>query len=321
MARRGKASEGGRSPLPSYLGARRVPAPARRAALDPSAVLRAAGGAAVRPLEGAGGLERAAVLQQGLRRLSPALEDGPQVGVQARKVRGAYLHLLELVGRLVEHGELEVNATEGEGEGEAFRSAGARILVEGDHPGGPPSVAIELLDAGQEGQRGIRFERTLPDAERLSTVTAPEMRVAQGHGGGEEVRLRAQRLAEAADGGLNLPLPQERSAELEVDPRQPGLLGRTLGGAGGCLEALLSLQGARPVPALRAQIAERAHGGQVVRRLDEQPLEHGGCVVGPARAPVVFRGRQHELGTVVRAKRVEMVHEGAMGVAGCGGPP
>src|SRR6266481_5689875 len=66
--RRGEASEGGRSPPPSYLGARRVPAPARRAALDPSAVLRAAGGAAVRPLEGAGGLERAAVLQQGLRR-------------------------------------------------------------------------------------------------------------------------------------------------------------------------------------------------------------------------------------------------------------
>src|SRR5947207_7184119 len=115
MARRGKASEGGRSPLPSYLGARRVPAPARRAALDPSAVLRAAGGAAVRPLEGVGGLERAAVLQQGLRRLSPALEDGPQVGVQARKVRGAHLHLLELVGRVRDAGERGRDENEGEG--------------------------------------------------------------------------------------------------------------------------------------------------------------------------------------------------------------
>src|SRR5882672_76134 len=214
------------------LGARRVPAPARRAALDPAAVLRAAEGAAVRPLEGAGGLERATVLQQGLRGLAPALEDGPQIGVQARQVRGAHLHLLELVGRLVEHGELEVDAAEGEGEGPAFRSAGGRILVESDHPGGPPSVTIELLDAGQEGQRGIRFEPTLPDAERLSTVTATEMRVAQRHRGGEEVRLRAQRLAEAADGGLNLPLPQERSAELEVDAGQPALLRRSLGGAG-----------------------------------------------------------------------------------------
>src|SRR2546426_5183630 len=245
----------GAEPPSELLGARRVPAAARRAALDPAAVFRAAESAAVRPLERAGGLERATVLQQGLRRLSPALEDGPQVGVQARQVRGAHLHLLKLVGRLVEHGELEVDAAEGEGEGQAFRSAGARILVESDHPGGPPSVAVELFDAGQEGQRGIRLEPALPDAESLSTVTAPEMRVAQRHGGGEEVGLRAQRLAEAADGGLNLPLPQERPAELEVDAGQPGLLGRSLGGAGGCHEALLSLQGARPVPALRAPIA------------------------------------------------------------------
>src|SRR6266850_2671800 len=232
MAGRSAPASRGRSPPPSYLGARRVPAPARRAALDPAAVLRAAESAAVWPLEGAGGLERSPVLEQGLRRLSPALEDGPQVGVQARQIRRAHLHLLELVGRLVEHGELEVDAAEGEGEGQAFRSAGARILVESDHPGGSPSVAVDLLDAGEQRQGGIRLEATLPDAERLSTVTAPEMRVAHRHRGGEEVRLRAERLAEAADGGLNLPLPEERPAELEVDAGQPALLRRSLGGAG-----------------------------------------------------------------------------------------
>ena len=62
------------------------------------------GRAPVRPLDPLGEPERAPVLLERLADLSAPLEDRPQVGVDRPEVGCPHLELLELLGRLVEHG-------------------------------------------------------------------------------------------------------------------------------------------------------------------------------------------------------------------------
>ena len=74
-----------------------------------------------------------------------------------------------------------------------------RALVERDHARGPPFLAALPLDPGQEGQRGLRLHRPLPDAQGLGGVAGLEVGVAQRHRGGHEISLHAEGVAEGGD--------------------------------------------------------------------------------------------------------------------------
>jgi len=93
-----------------------VPAAAALAALAPSRDGSAAGCARVRPLEGVSEAQGAAVLLERGRRLAPALEDGAELGMHERQVGRPHFHLLELIRRLVQHLELEVDTPQRDGE-------------------------------------------------------------------------------------------------------------------------------------------------------------------------------------------------------------
>src|SRR5207247_1943733 len=89
-----------------------VPAAAALAALSPSRDASAAGGTRVRPLERVSEAQSAAVLLERGPRLAAPLEHGAEIGMDERQVRRAHFHLLELIRRLVEHLELQVDTAE-----------------------------------------------------------------------------------------------------------------------------------------------------------------------------------------------------------------
>src|SRR3989304_1493712 len=91
-----------------------VPASAAGAAVLPAGVGEAAGRALVRPLEALRQREGTPVFLEGVGALSPALEDRAEVGVQWGEIRGPDLHLLKLLGGLVEHFQCEVHSRPGE---------------------------------------------------------------------------------------------------------------------------------------------------------------------------------------------------------------
>src|SRR5205085_9941721 len=88
-------------------GAQRVPALALRAPVLPGRRDRRAAFAAVRPVEPAAQAQGAAILVEGVARLPALLEHGAEEGVHDRQVGRFDLELLELLGGLVEHLQLE----------------------------------------------------------------------------------------------------------------------------------------------------------------------------------------------------------------------
>src|SRR5688500_8788366 len=91
-------------------GTERVPATTASAAVLPARRHCTAGSAAVRPIERVAQAQRAPILLERLARLAAPLEDGAEEGVHDRQIGRAHLELLELIGRLVQHLELEVHA-------------------------------------------------------------------------------------------------------------------------------------------------------------------------------------------------------------------
>src|SRR5438105_1503022 len=112
--------------------AQRVPALALRTAVLPRRRGGAADLAAVRPVEAVAQAQRAAILVERVVRLAAPLEHGAEEGVDHRQVGRPHLELLELVGRLVEHLELEVDAPEGGGQREVVGHPLAGRPVERD---------------------------------------------------------------------------------------------------------------------------------------------------------------------------------------------
>jgi len=159
-------------------GTQRVPAAAAGAAILPARRHRAACGTAVRPVEGVAEAQRAAIFLEGLARLATALEDGAEERVHDRQIGRADFELLELIGRLVEHLELEVHAAEGSGQREVVRGALGGRAIEGDHPAWPGLLAIRPLEPGQERQRRLALHRTLPGAHRLARIAGRFVRIA-----------------------------------------------------------------------------------------------------------------------------------------------
>src|SRR6202035_1368508 len=86
-----------------------IPATARRTTVHPARVRGAAGRASMRPLDAVALLERAPILLHRVAELPASLEDRAEIGVDERQVGGPDLHLLELLGRLVQHRQLEVD--------------------------------------------------------------------------------------------------------------------------------------------------------------------------------------------------------------------
>src|SRR5262245_34953262 len=155
----------------------RVPAPARGATIEPTWLARSALRTVVKPLESLGESERAPILLEGLAGLAPPFEDRPEVRVNRGKIRHAHLELLELIGGLVQHGQLEVDPAQAEREREVVRVPTHGGLVERDHPGRASLGAVKVLDAGEERRGRLRLERAFPDAERLTGVTGGHMDV------------------------------------------------------------------------------------------------------------------------------------------------
>jgi len=148
----------------------------------------------VGPFERPAERERPAVFLECLRRLTAALEDGAQESVEPRQVGFPDLDLLKLVGGLVQHGELEVDAAEGEGQRHALRGARARGLVERDHARRAALGPVGLLEAGQEREGRLGLDRALPHAEGLPGFARRGVGVSQRDGGGQEIGLGAERL-------------------------------------------------------------------------------------------------------------------------------
>src|SRR5207245_1378698 len=89
---------------------------------------------------------------EGLARVAAALEDGAEERVHGRQVGSTHLDLLELVGRLVEHLELEVHATERRREGEVVGHALGRRAVERDHAAGPVLLSVRALEGASSSR-------------------------------------------------------------------------------------------------------------------------------------------------------------------------
>ena len=139
--------------------------------------------AAMRPVEGVaeprapGGTPSNAVA-----RLAAALEHGAQERVDHRHVGRPHLELLELLGGLVEHLELEVDAPERGRQREVVgRALGRGVPVERDHPAGPRVLAVRALQARQQRQRGLRSRPPAPTSGRPRGARRPLVGVAQRH--------------------------------------------------------------------------------------------------------------------------------------------
>src|SRR5262249_34975749 len=131
--------QGGEGPRAHRSGPRRsqtVPAPAGRASILPSRRYGSAAVAAMRPIEAAAELQGPAVLRARLPPFAPVFEDGGEVGVHHGDVGSSHFDALELVRRLVEHLQLEVDSTQGRGDREVVGGARGRAAIQRDHPRG-----------------------------------------------------------------------------------------------------------------------------------------------------------------------------------------
>src|SRR5439155_1569996 len=174
----------------------------------------------VRPLERVSELERAPVLVEGRTRLAAPLEHGAEIRVHGREARRPHLDLLELVGRLVQHLELEEDAAERQGERGLVGRTLQGLLVERDHPPGPPLLAKATLEPYQERKRRLRLRGALPDSHR---------RPADVVGAGEQ--RRSLGVVRAARGR---PAPVEEALEVEADREERAERGEERHGEDGC---------------------------------------------------------------------------------------
>ena len=158
------------------------------------------------------------------------------------------------------------------------------------------------------------LDRPLPHAEGLPAVTRRRVSVSQRNDGGHEVGLGAERVAEAGDGGLNLALREKRPPELVLDAGQHRLFRAPFAGAQRD-DPLLRAQRPLPLPLGHAEIAQGAERRHVVVVVGQQALEQGRGFLGAARPPEVLRRCQHELGPLLASERVQVVDQGAFGVA------
>src|SRR2546428_2133277 len=151
------------------------------------------------PLERVSELERAPVLVEGRTRLAAPLEHGAEIRVHGREARRPHLDLLELVGRLVQHLELEEDAAERQGErGLAGRTLQGR-LIERDHPPGPPLLAKATLEPYQERKHRLRLRGAFPDTHRLAAIAGRLVGVTEGERCGKERAVRAERVLQVRE--------------------------------------------------------------------------------------------------------------------------
>src|SRR5262249_58812208 len=130
---RGHAAGGGAA---SGRGTDGVPAAARWPPALPRRRGRLAGRAAVRPVEGFTEAQRSPIFGERVAGLPTPLEDRAEERVDDWKIGRSHLDLFELLGGLVQHLELEVDATERNGEREIVGSAVHRRSIERDHATG-----------------------------------------------------------------------------------------------------------------------------------------------------------------------------------------
>ncbi len=207
--------------------------------------------------------------------------------MEPRQVRLPDLDLLELVGGLVQHGELEVDAAERKSQRHAFRNAGARGLIERDHARWAALDPVRLLEAGEQRQLRVGLGRPLPHAESLPAVTRGHMGVAQRDDRGQEIGLGAKGVAKAEDGALRLALREQRAPKLVLDAGQRHLLLVAIGAESD--QALLRAQRPLPVRLGHADVSKRSERGEVVLVAREQPLEESHGLAGAAGPPEILR--------------------------------
>ena len=205
--------------------------------------------------------QRPPIFLEGLACLATPLEDRAQECVDDGQIGRAHLELLELIGRLVEHLQLEVDAPERRGQGKIVRSALGSAAVQRDHAARPALLPVRPLEPREQWERGLRLHRALPRTHRLTGVADGLVGIAERHHGRREPGVRAKRGLEVADRAGRLAPRELEPAELVLLDGEPGGLGGAIGGRGERHELLL--HGDRLVPVSRldgevAQLVQRA---------------------------------------------------------------
>src|SRR5882724_8116571 len=128
------------------------------AAVLPHRRRRAARLAPIGPVERVAELQGAAILLERLPRLAAALEDGAEQRVDRGRAGRSDFDLLELIGGLVEHLQLEEDTAESR-------------PIQGDHPARAALLAIGALEPREEWKRRQGFGGAFPGADRLAMVS------------------------------------------------------------------------------------------------------------------------------------------------------
>src|SRR5216117_574424 len=273
---------------PGRRGADGVPAAAARATILPGGRRRSAGGAGVGPVERVAQAQGPPILGEGLARLTATLEDRTEECVDDRQVGRAHLDLLELIGGLVQHLELKVDAAERDGEGEIVGRSIHGRSIQGDHAARSALLAIDALEPRQHGQRGILLGRSLPRLDRFLGVTPRFEGVSERERRRHESRLGLERVLEVADGGRGAAASDVGPAELVVNRGQPGGLGASLGAGHDPDQALLDAERFEPGLHLHREITQAAQRAHVVLPALDGLAKEAPRLLAPSRMPGVF---------------------------------
>jgi hypothetical protein len=240
-------------------------------------------------------LEASPILHACLGEIASPLEDRGQVGVHDRQIGRPHFDLLQLVGCLVEHFELEVHPAEFHGEGEIVWRTREGFSIHRDHAGGPIVLTIHPLQSRQDGQARLALQRALPRSHRLAPLAEARLGVAQGHRGGNKVPRPAERVLQMGDGGGGTTALEILTRPRVMKGGQPVGFGRTLVGGHRVDEPLLGVDGFRRLARGQRHLSQAAQGRRMGRSFSQNAPVKGHCLVGPARLACCLRLGQPRL--------------------------
>src|SRR5262245_18176644 len=284
-------------------GTQRIPTSAGFAPILPARRAGAARRAVVWPVEPVSETQRSTILVERLAGLAPTLEDRAEEGMYRRQIGCTDLDLLELVGRLVEHLELEAHAAERGSEREIVGRALGRGAIERDHPAGAVLLAVGALESREQRQHRVRLGGALPRAHGFARVARRLEGITESHRRRHEVPVGPQGGAEVAGGGGRLAVRQLEAPELVVAGGEP--LGFRVTLARWYLRENVLLERDRLVPVARLdrEIAQRVERADVRRPALDDVAEPRACLFDMAARAGRFGGvhRLHGLRIVLAA--------------------